>query len=153
MSTTPTFTPQVLGQAENAHRAILERILAGTGTTYHQWVALTITAACNGAADREQLIGRVAGALKIDDEVAAATIAEMTASDLLEAQPGGGDSVGLTDMAQARYRQIRTAVGEVTARLYSDLPADDLATVGRVLSIITARANAELAQPQPGRQP
>jgi len=29
-------------------------------------------------------------------------------------------------------------------RLWGDLPAEDLATAGRVLSIVTARANAEL---------
>jgi hypothetical protein len=28
--------------------------------------------------------------------------------------------------------------------LYADIPADDLATAGRVLTLLTARANAEL---------
>jgi hypothetical protein len=32
----------------------------------------------------------------------------------------------------------------MTTRLYGDLPPDDLATVRRVLGIVTERANAEL---------
>jgi hypothetical protein len=43
------------------------------------------------------------------------------------------------------YGQIRAGVTEVTQRLWGDLPAGDLATAGRVLSIITERADAELA--------
>lgn len=145
MSTTPVLTPQVIGQAENAHKPLIDRILASTGTTFHEWVVLTITAAGDGAVDRDQLVGRMTGALKMDDAAVVASIAELTASELLEALPGEGSRVGLTDAGQARYRQIRTAIDEVTARLYGDLPADDLATAARVLTIITARANAELA--------
>ena len=63
----------------------------------------------------------------------------------MESLPGEDSRVGLTDAGQARYQQIRTAIGDITARLYGDLPADDLATTGRVLTTITARANAELA--------
>ena len=43
------------------------------------------------------------------------------------------------------FGQIRGATTEITKRLWGDLPAEDLATAGRVLSIITERANAELA--------
>ena len=35
----------------------------------------------------------------------------------------------------------------ITSRLF-DFPAEDLATAGRVLAIVTARANAELADPE-----
>jgi hypothetical protein len=38
----------------------------------------------------------------------------------------------------------------ITQRLWSGLPAEDLATAGRVLSIITERANAELARERGG---
>jgi len=98
-----------------------------------------------GAIDRGQLVSRITGAVKIDDSAALAAIAELTASRLMESVPGEDSRVGLTDAGQARYQQIRTAIGEITARLYGDLPAGDLATTGRVLTTITARANAELA--------
>jgi len=41
---------------------------------------------------------------------------------------------------------VRSAVDEITARLFADLPDQDLATAGRVLSIATARANDEIAR-------
>ena len=145
MSTTPAFSTQVIGQAENALGALMNRVLARTGGTFRQWVALNLTAASGGAIDRGQLVSRITGAVKIDDSAALAAIAELTASRLMESVPGEDSRVGLTDAGQARYQQIRTAIGEITARLYGDLPADDLATTGRVLTTITARANAELA--------
>lgn len=140
---TPTLNSQIIGQAENALRAILNRALARTGGgTYQHWVALTLTAANDGAIDRDQLIGRLTGALKIDDAAAQAAIAELTAAHLLKDQ---GSRIGLTDTGQARYRQIRTDLDQTNARLFGDLSANDLATAGRVLTVITDRANAELA--------
>jgi hypothetical protein len=42
-------------------------------------------------------------------------------------------------------RQDQESCGQITRRLWGDLPAGDLATAGRVLAIITERANAQLA--------
>jgi hypothetical protein len=143
MSTPTTLNPQIIGQAENALRAILDRSLARTGgSTYQQWVTLSITAAGGGAIERDQLVGRLTGALKIDDAAARAVIAELTADHLFTDQ---GSRVGFTEAGQDRYRQIRTDVDQTTARVFGDLSADDLATAGRVLAVITDRANAELA--------
>jgi DNA-binding MarR family transcriptional regulator len=125
----------------------MNRILARSGTTFPQWVALTKVAADGGTADRRQLIDAMTGALKIDDAAAAEALAGLAAADLLEALealPGTGSRVGLTPPGQARYREIRAAVDRVTARLYGDIPPAELATAGRVLALITARAN-ELA--------
>lgn len=60
------------------------------------------------------------------------------------APPGVGARAGLTDPGQARFHQIRTALDEVTGRLFAELPAEDLANAGRVLAIVTARATAEV---------
>ena len=43
------------------------------------------------------------------------------------------------------HGQIRSTVSETVARLYADISADDLATTGRVLAVITTRIDAELA--------
>jgi DNA-binding MarR family transcriptional regulator len=144
MSAVPALTPQVIGQAEHAHRPLLERVLDATGVTFPQWVALTITAAADGAIDRGELIGAMTGALKTDDTAAARPLAGLTASGLLQELTDDGSRVGLTETGRARYRQIRAAVEEVVARLYGNIPAEDLATTSRVLTLITARANAEL---------
>ena len=45
-----------------------------------------------------------------------------------------------------RWRGVLLAIAGITQRLWGDLPAEDLATAGRVLAIITDRANAELAR-------
>jgi hypothetical protein len=55
----------------------------------------------------------------------------------------------LTDAGQVTYHRIRSPLEEITARLF-DLPAEDLATAGRVLSIVTARAPTPCL---PGRPP
>jgi hypothetical protein len=144
MATTPPLT-QAIGQTEHALGALMNRVLTHTGGTFHQWVALNLTTVSGGTIDRDQLVKRMTGALKIDAAAALAAIAELTASQLLQTLPDQGSRVGLTGAGQARYRQLRSAIEQLTARLYGDLRADDLATTGRVLSLITARANAELA--------
>jgi hypothetical protein len=40
---------------------------------------------------------------------------------------------------------VRAATTEITHRLWGDVPAEDLATAGRVLDTVRARANVELA--------
>ncbi|WP_127356919.1 hypothetical protein [Actinacidiphila soli] len=145
MSTTPTVNGQVIGQAHYATRAVLELLLARTGTTFHQSVALNATADSGAAIYRDQLIARMTDTLKIDDSTALAAIAELTGSELMETVPGDESGLRLTDTGQALNREIRTAISEITARLYCDFSADDLATAGRLLTVITARANAELA--------
>jgi DNA-binding MarR family transcriptional regulator len=145
MSTTPTFGTPVIGQTEKALNAILHRQLAGTGLTEPHWVTLTLTIASGGTLERDQLIGRVAGALKVSDSEAQARITELAAAQLLEAPDGDGSPVTVTDAGQQLHSQIRTAVTQITERLWGDLPAEDLATAGRVLSTVLARANEELA--------
>src|SRR2546421_4603498 len=97
MSSIPTFSAPVLGQTEKALNAILDRQLAGTGLSEPQWVTLTLTAGSGGTVDREQLIGNVAGALKVGEAEAQARIAELAAAQLVQASNGEGSPVGLTD--------------------------------------------------------
>jgi len=144
MSITPTFGTPVIGQTEKALNAILHRQLAGTGLTEPQWVTLTLTVTSGGAIDRDQLVSRVAGALKVSEADAQAHVTELAAAQLLHAREGEGSPVKVTDAGQELHGQIRTAVTEITQRLWGDLPAEDLATAGRVLSTILERANAEL---------
>jgi len=141
MQAYPVLNTQVVGQAESALGAIFDPILARAGTTFHQWLVLTITTAGGGSADRGELVARIAGARKIDPAEVETAIGELHADGLLQFS---GATLALTEGGRARQGQIRRAVEEVTARLF-DFPAEDLATAGRVLSIITARANAELA--------
>ena len=87
----------------------------------------------------------MAGALKISEADAQAHIADMVAAQRLQIT-GAGSAVTVTGAAQQLHSQIRATIAGITQRLWGDLPADDLATAGRVLAIITERANAELAR-------
>lgn len=142
-TTTPAFGAQILGQTEKALNAILDRQLAGTGLTEPDWITLTLTAASGGTLGRDQLASQVAGALKVSPATAQARIAGLAAAQLLQA---GGDQpqVTLTGAGQQLQARIRAAVTEITERMWGDLPAGDLLTAGRVLSLVLARANAEL---------
>ena len=144
MSTYPVLSTQVIGQAESALGAISGPLLARTGTTFDQWLVLTVTAASGAAIDRGQLIDRITGARKIDAQLVEIAISELTSAGLILDR----SRVGLTEAGQARHREIRAALNEVTARLFGDFPPEDLATAGRVLTIVTARADAELAGPE-----
>jgi hypothetical protein len=68
---TPTLNGQLIGQAERVTRALLDRLLADTGITFTQWVALNVTA----TADPDDLENQVAGGLRIAPAEAGAAIA------------------------------------------------------------------------------
>jgi hypothetical protein len=138
----PTFSAPLLGQTEKALNAILDRLLDGTGLTEPQWVTMAV--ASGEPVDLDQLIRRVAGALKVSDAEAHARISELTAAQFLHAPDGEESPVVLTEAGQTLQGRIRADVTKITQRMWGDLPADDLDTAGRVLSIVVARANAEL---------
>jgi hypothetical protein len=140
MQVYPTLSTQVIGQAESALGALLDPILARAGTSFHPWLVLTVTTAGGGDMDRAQLVARISGARKIEGAEVESAIDELTVAGLIQ----GAGLVTLTERGQASYGQVRRAIDELTARLF-DFPAEDLATAGRVLSIVTTRANAELA--------
>ncbi len=141
--TTHTLTPQIIGQAENAHKPLMDRVLAPTGTTFPQWVAMKLTQVAGGASERAQLVVRITGALKVDGPVAQSAIAELTTAGLMST--GDGSTVALTPAGKARQHELQAAIDQTVARVYRDIPAEDLATAARVLTQITAQANAEAA--------
>ncbi|MEW2166559.1 MarR family transcriptional regulator [Streptomyces sp. NPDC007084] len=149
-STPPPSTPpalpvngQVIGLAHYASRAVLERVLARGGTTFHQSVALRAVSDNGGTVERAWLVDRLTGALKVEEPVARATVEELTARELLEA--AGAGRISLTGAGRDLFESVRTAGNAIAARLYAGIPAEDLAAAGRVLTLVTERAEAELA--------
>jgi len=141
MSSYPPLNTQVIGQTESALGALLEPLLADAGITFQQWLVLTVTAASGGRTDRGQLVARIAGARKIDPTEVESAIAELTAAGLAIAT----GPLALTDSGQDAYQRIRGAIDELNAELFA-FPPEDLATAGRILSVVTERANAVLAR-------
>jgi hypothetical protein len=142
MTTTPTLNGQIIGQAERSTRAVLDALLADTGTTFEQWVALNVAHDAGPEPVEADLVQRVAAGLRIDGAAVLATFDELV-TDGLVARRGG--AVELTDAGGVRHDRISAGIAGIVTRLYRDLAADDLATAARVLTTITGRANAELA--------
>ncbi|MFF1448278.1 MarR family winged helix-turn-helix transcriptional regulator [Streptomyces sp. NPDC058274] len=144
MTTTPVLlNGQVIGLAHYASRAALEAVLARTGSSFSQSVALRAVSDNGGTVERDRLVDRLVGALKIDESAARETVEELTALKQLETPAPG--QVSLTDSGRELYERIRAGGNEIAARLYAGIPAEDLAVAGRVLTLVTERADAELA--------
>jgi hypothetical protein len=144
MSDTPTLTGQDIGQTERAIRAVFDRFLAETRTTFDQWLTLNVLAAAESPVERDTVLGQLTAGFRIPETTARSSIDEVTAADLVAAT---GDPVRLELLPEgtARAQAIRRGIAQIAARLYGDLPAQDLATTHRVLATIAERANAELA--------
>ncbi|MFC9842321.1 MarR family winged helix-turn-helix transcriptional regulator [Streptomyces sp. NPDC060223] len=140
---TPPANGQVIALAHYASRAVLETVLARTGTTFHQSVTLNAVSSQGGTVEHDWLIGRLTGALKIEESAAREIVDEMTQLKLLEESAPGQAS--FTDSGRELFERIQPGIREVAGRLYAGISAEDLATAGRVLTLVTERANAELA--------
>jgi DNA-binding MarR family transcriptional regulator len=142
-ATTPTFGTQLIGQTEKTLDAILARLLAPTGLTEPQWVTLTVAVMSGGSIDHNAFVSRIAASLKINEADAQARIDELAAAQLLDVDDS---AVQVTESGKQLQTRIRGAVAEITERLWGDLPDEDLATAGRVLTTVLERATAELAR-------
>lgn len=140
-----TLSPQILGQAEKAHAPILQRILSGTGLGMTQWVALKFTVAAGGSIGRDRLAGMITGALRTDPAAAVTTLDELTRADLLTPSEDDAAHLELTDAGQVVHDRISAAVTDVIGYAYAGIPAEDLLTAGRVLTLITERLNTRQA--------
>jgi DNA-binding MarR family transcriptional regulator len=144
--TTPPLT-QLIGQTEKSMNAILDRLLAGE-VTEPQWVTLVLIARSGGSNGRDDVTAQVARALKVNQETAANHITQLEAKGLVltaPTAPGTGSAVTLAEAGQRFVHRVRQQTGDVTQRLWGDVPASDLEVVGRVLSTVLERAEAELA--------
>ncbi|KAA2264300.1 winged helix DNA-binding protein [Solihabitans fulvus] len=142
---TPTLNARVIALSHNAARALLDGALARHGTTFHQNVTLRVVVVAGGSIGRDALVADVTDSLKIDGSVVRGVVEELTASRLLEQDPAEASRMRLTDTGRTLYESTAAESATIAARLYADIPAEDLAIAGRVLTLITDRANADLA--------
>ena len=140
MTQAPPLNGQVIGQAERATRAVLEVLLAETNTPFVNWVTLNITAA-QGEIAVDALVDQLVNGLRIEESQARSAIDDLEHASLVAVT----DQVRLTSQGLERYQRISDGIGEITRRLYRDLPHDDLVVARRVLETLTDRARTELA--------
>ncbi|MFJ8630446.1 MarR family winged helix-turn-helix transcriptional regulator [Streptomyces sp. NPDC093568] len=142
-TTSPLVDPRVIALAHYAGRALLERGLARHGVTFQQSVTLRLTAVADGPVERSHLVDGVVGALKIDPAEAHAVVDELVAAGLVAPQEPSG--VRITDAGRELHERTSAETAPISARIYAGIPREDLAAAGRVLTLITERADAELA--------
>ncbi|MEU9478951.1 MarR family transcriptional regulator [Streptomyces sp. NPDC048191] len=142
-TTAPLVDPRTIALAHYAARAVLERVLASHGTTFQQNVILRLAAVADGPVERTALVDGATGALKVDAADAHATVEELITAGLLTATDAS--RLEITDNGRELYGRAAAETAPVTARIYAGISEEDRAVTGRVLTLITERANAELA--------
>ncbi|WP_327040562.1 hypothetical protein OG400_23390 [Micromonospora ureilytica] len=144
MSTVPTLNGQVIGHAHYATRALLERAVAPLGVEFNQLLALNVLA--NGPVERAQLTQRITSTLKVDEQEVQRVLASLVDANLAQADHhADAPRLRLTDAGHAVQARIADAVAGISARLYADIPTDEASAAARALTVVTQRANAELA--------
>ena len=133
----PVLNGQLIGITYHAIAAVRDRMLAASGLTFHQSVALK--AAAEGL-DRAGAVDRLRTTVKLSEPEIHALFGELVEAGLL-------DSAGaaLTDEGQRVQAGFTDAVAALAERLYGDLPVAEREIAARALAHVTAKANAEFA--------
>ncbi|MFG2793624.1 MarR family winged helix-turn-helix transcriptional regulator [Streptomyces sp. NPDC048419] len=141
-TTAPAADARALGLAHYAARAVLEHVLARHGATFAQQITLRLVAVAEAPFERAALVDQVAGSLKTDTASVQGVVEQLLAKGLLASE---ASQVRITDAGREFYAAVSGESAEISARVWGGIPAEDLATTGRVLALVTERANAELA--------
>jgi DNA-binding MarR family transcriptional regulator len=141
-TTAPLANARVLGLAHYAARAVLESVLTRHGATFPQNITLRLVAVAEAPVEREELVAQVVGSLKVDAADAQEVVEELITKGLLAAEES---RVRITDAGREFSTEVSAESAEFSARVWGGIPEEDLAAAGRVLTLVTERANAELA--------
>lgn len=147
-TTAPALNSRVLGLAHYAARAVLEKVLARQGLTFQQSVTLRFVALADEPVEQEALMDQVVDSLKVEKARIRSVVEELVAAELVEPDPARPSRLRITDAGRESHARSTAETAPVSARIYAGIPAEDLATAGRTLTLITERANAELAAMQ-----
>ncbi|MFD5324835.1 MarR family transcriptional regulator [Streptomyces sp. NPDC127092] len=138
----PGADSRALGLAHYAARGVLEHVLARHGVTFQQQIALRAAVTAETAQTPDQLVRSVRSSLKADPAEVSATLDELLNRGLLVAE---GPHLLPTQAGRELLAAVAAETAPISARVWDGIPAEDLAAAGRVLALVTARANAELA--------
>ncbi|MFD0306004.1 MarR family transcriptional regulator [Streptomyces sp. NPDC127119] len=141
-ATAPAANARDLALAHYAARGVLEHVLARYGATFQQQVALRAAITADTPQAPDDLVAQVQGSLKADPVDIRATLDELLAKQLLVAE---GAYLRPTDAGRELLAAVGAETAPLSARIWGGIPAEDLAAAGRVLTLVTERANAELS--------
>lgn len=138
----PTADSRALGLAHYAARGVLEHVLARHGVTFQQQVTLRAAVTAGAPRTPDELIAEVRGSLKADAAEIRATVDGLLDKELLVAE---GPRLRPTEAGRELLAAVGAVTAPISARIWAGIPAEDLAAAGRVLALVTERADAELA--------
>ncbi|MFF7381621.1 MarR family transcriptional regulator [Streptomyces griseoluteus] len=141
-TTAPSADARALGLAHYAARGVLEHVLARHGLTFQQQVVLRAAATADAPQTPDDLLTQVQGSLKADPADLRATLDELLARQLLVED---GAHLRSTEAGHELLAAVGAETAPLSARIWAGIPAEDLAAAGRVLALVTERANTELA--------
>ncbi|GHE49104.1 hypothetical protein CP980_27100 [Streptomyces vinaceus] len=133
----PLLDGRSIGIAYHAIAAVRDRLLAASGLTFHQSVALKAVA---DGLDRAGAADHVGATLRIGAARVDALLGALAGAGLVE-----GERPCLTGKGRDIQERYTGAVAGLTERLYADIPAAEREIAARALAHVAARANAELA--------
>ncbi len=132
--------PTVIGQTENALRALLTRTLSTTRIkTYPAWVVLNAASNAGATAPSVRWRRAVAEALKVEPGVVDDVVAQLSADGLAR------DDGSLTARGTAELVTVRTAVATTTSRLIEEVSEEAQAAARSVLDHVRRRAEELLS--------
>lgn len=140
MTDTP-LTTRDLGEAESALRALLEKMLTGTGLEYGHWVVLQVVAKSPVAATPQAVATRIANSIKVDQGTAQAFVDQLGSRQILQLD----DVCKFTSEGKALYDQLSAKIEHVTTQAFAGLDPSDLIIAHRVVASIAARATELLS--------
>ncbi|MET8448077.1 MarR family transcriptional regulator [Streptomyces sp. NPDC005209] len=142
-TTAPLADGRVIGLAHYASRAVLEHVLAPYDIGFTQLVTLRLVTVADGSVERDALVDGVVGTVKIGASEAQGSIDGLITAGLLT--PEAPSRMRITDAGRNLYAKASAEGAAVADRLYAGISEEDRAVAGRVLTLVTERANAELA--------
>ncbi|WP_433401222.1 MarR family transcriptional regulator [Streptomyces sp. CA-146814] len=138
----PAAIARDLGLAHYAARGVLENVLARHGATFPQQIVLRAAITSDAPQTPDDLVAQVQESLKADPAGLRAVLDELRAKRLLVAD---GAHLRPTDAGRELFAAVAAEAAPISARIWGGIPAADLAAAGRVLALVTERADAELA--------
>jgi DNA-binding MarR family transcriptional regulator len=137
---------QAVGQAEAVLTRLLARVLAETGTSRQDYLAMQRLTALGGVASREAYITDLSGWLQIDLWSASELADSLVQAGLLEAS---GGMVRFAPSGTQLRDRILSSASAVTRTMIAPINPADLATTIQTLEEVTARGQALLSEGSP----
>ncbi|MDF4249462.1 MarR family transcriptional regulator [Streptomyces sp. WMMB303] len=142
-TTAPAADARMLGLAHHAARGVLEHVLARHGLTFEQQVTLRTLVTAGTPLTADDVVARVRDSLKADPVGIHATLDELLAEQSIVAD---GAHLLPTDAGREVLAAVGAETAPLSARIWDGISAEDLAAAGRVLTLVTERADAQLAK-------